>query len=200
MAVNVEKMRLHRVKEKTDFVAVRFGNVLGSNGSVIPLFKKQIENGGPVTVTHPDMIRYFMTIPEAISLVLQAGTYAKGGEIFVLDMGEPMKIDTIGKKPYQIVGYKPDEDIRVVYSGLRPGEKLFEEKLMAEEGLERTENELIHIGKPIPFDTKEFFGQLEELAMASYENSEEIVEMVEGVVTTFHPVGANTTGKENQRQ
>lgn len=199
MAVIVKQNAAAQGKGKTDFVAVRFGNVLGSNGSVIPLFKKQIENGGPVTVTHPDIIRYFMTIPEAVSLVLQAGTYAKGGEIFVLDMGEPMKIDTLARNLIKLSGYKPDEDIRVVYSGLRPGEKLFEEKLMAEEGLERTENELIHIGKPIPFDTKEFFGQLEELAMASYENSEEIVEMVEGVVTTFHPVGANPTGKENQR-
>lgn len=199
MAVNVEENVAAQGKGKTDFVAVRFGNVLGSNGSVIPLFKKQIENGGPVTVTHPDIIRYFMTIPEAVSLVLQAGTYAKGGEIFVLDMGEPMKIDTLARNLIKLSGYKPDEDIRVVYSGLRPGEKLFEEKLMAEEGLERTENELIHIGKPIPFDTKEFLGQLEELAMASYENSEEIVEMVEGVVTTFHPVGANPTGRENQR-
>ena len=195
MAVNTEENVVAQGKGKTDFVAVRFGNVLGSNGSVIPLFKKQIENGGPVTVTHPDIIRYFMTIPEAVSLVLQAGTYAKGGEIFVLDMGEPMKIDTLARNLIKLSGYKPDEDIRVVYSGLRPGEKLFEEKLMAEEGLERTENELIHIGKPIPFDTKEFFGQLEELAMASYENSEEIVEMVEGVVTTFKPVGANPSGK-----
>ena len=199
MAVNTKENAVAQGKGKTDFVAVRFGNVLGSNGSVIPLFKKQIENGGPVTVTHPDIIRYFMTIPEAVSLVLQAGTYAKGGEIFVLDMGEPMKIDTLARNLIKLSGYKPDEDIRVVYSGLRPGEKLFEEKLMAEEGLERTENELIHIGKPIPFDTKEFLEQLEELAMASYENSEEIVEMVEGVVTTFHPVGANPTGKENQR-
>mgnify|MGYP004519314949 FL=1 len=195
MAVNTEENMAAQGKGKTDFVAVRFGNVLGSNGSVIPLFKKQIENGGPVTVTHPDIIRYFMTIPEAVSLVLQAGTYAKGGEIFVLDMGEPMKIDTLARNLIKLSGYKPDEDIRVVYSGLRPGEKLFEEKLMAEEGLERTENELIHIGKPIPFDTKEFLGQLEKLAMASYENSEEIVEMVEGVVTTFKPVGANPSGK-----
>ena len=195
MAVNTEENAVAQGKGKTNFVAVRFGNVLGSNGSVIPLFKKQIENGGPVTVTHPDIIRYFMTIPEAVSLVLQAGTYAKGGEIFVLDMGEPMKIDTLARNLIKLSGYKPDEDIRVVYSGLRPGEKLFEEKLMAEEGLERTENELIHIGKPIPFDTKEFLGQLEELAMASYENSEEIVEMVEGVVTTFKPVGEHPSGK-----
>ena len=195
MAVNTEENAAAHGKGKTDFVAVRFGNVLGSNGSVIPLFKKQIENGGPVTVTHPDIIRYFMTIPEAVSLVLQAGTYAKGGEIFVLDMGEPMKIDTLARNLIKLSGYKPDEDIRVVYSGLRPGEKLFEEKLMAEEGLERTENELIHIGKPIPFDTKEFLGQLEELAMASYENSEKIVEMVEGVVSTFKPAGEHPSGK-----
>ena len=195
MAVNTEENATAQGKGKTDFVAVRFGNVLGSNGSVIPLFKKQIENGGPVTVTHPDIIRYFMTIPEAVSLVLQAGTYAKGGEIFVLDMGEPMKIDTLARNLIKLSGYKPDEDIKVVYSGLRPGEKLFEEKLMAEEGLERTENELIHIGKPIPFDTKEFLGQLEELAMASYENSEEIVELVEGVVTTFKPAGEHPSGK-----
>ena len=196
MAVNTEENATAQGKGKTDFVAVRFGNVLGSNGSVIPLFKKQIENGGPVTVTHPDIIRYFMTIPEAVSLVLQAGTYAKGGEIFVLDMGEPMKIDTLARNLIKLSGYKPDEDIRVVYSGLRPGEKLFEEKLMAEEGLERTENELIHIGKPIPFDTKEFFGQLEELAMASYENSEDIVELVEGVVTTFKPAGEHPSGRK----
>ena len=195
MAVNTEENAAAHGKGKTDFVAVRFGNVLGSNGSVIPLFKKQIENGGPVTVTHPDIIRYFMTIPEAVSLVLQAGTYAKGGEIFVLDMGEPMKIDTLARNLIKLSGYKPDEDIKVVYSGLRPGEKLFEEKLMAEEGLERTENELIHIGKPIPFNTKEFLGQLEELAMASYENSEEIVELVEGVVTTFKPAGEHPSGK-----
>lgn len=173
----------------TQFVAVRFGNVLGSNGSVIPLFRKQIEAGGPVTVTHPDIIRYFMTIPEAVSLVLQAGTYARGGEIFVLDMGAPVKIDTLARNLIRLSGYKPDVDIKVEYVGLRPGEKLYEEKLMAEEGLQKTENDLIHIGKPIPFDTTVFLKQLEELAKASYENSEDIVEMVEKIVTTFHPAG-----------
>lgn len=173
----------------TQFVAVRFGNVLGSNGSVIPLFRKQIEAGGPVTVTHPDIIRYFMTIPEAVSLVLQAGTYARGGEIFVLDMGAPVKIDTLARNLIRLSGYKPDVDIKVEYVGLRPGEKLYEEKLMAEEGLQKTENDLIHIGKPIPFDTTVFLRQLEELAKASYENSEDIVEMVEKIVTTFHPTG-----------
>ena len=171
------------------FVAVRFGNVLGSNGSVIPLFRRQIEAGGPVTVTHPDIIRYFMTIPEAVSLVLQAGTYARGGEIFVLDMGAPVKIDTLARNLIRLSGYKPDVDIKVEYVGLRPGEKLYEEKLMAEEGLQKTENDLIHIGKPIPFDTTAFLRQLEELAKASYENSEDIVEMVEKIVTTFHPTG-----------
>ena len=183
-------------QSKTNFVAVRFGNVLGSNGSVIPLFKKQIEAGGPVTVTHPDIIRYFMTIPEAVSLVLQAGTYAWGGEIFVLDMGAPVKIDTLARNLIRLSGYKPDVDIKIVYSGLRPGEKLFEEKLMAEEGMMKTDNELIHIGKPIPFDTETFLGQLGELARASYNNDENIVEMVEKIVPTFSPVGDKPTGNE----
>ena len=181
---------------KTDFVAVRFGNVLGSNGSVIPLFKRQIEAGGPVTVTDPNIIRYFMTIPEAVSLVLQAGTYAWGGEIFVLDMGAPVKIDTLARNLIRLSGYKPDVDIKIVYSGLRPGEKLFEEKLMAEEGMMKTDNELIHIGKPIPFDTEMFLGQLGELARASYNNDENIVEMVEKIVPTFSPVGDKPTGNE----
>lgn len=187
-------------RKGTQFVAVRFGNVLGSNGSVIPLFKKQILAGGPVTVTHPDIVRYFMTIPEAVSLVLQAGTYAEGGEIFVLDMGEPVKIDTLARNLIKLSGYEPDTDIKIQYSGLRPGEKMFEEKLMAEEGMKRTKNELIHIGQPIPFDTTEFLHQLEELAEASYENSDNIVEMVEEIVTTFHPVGAHPTGMENIRE
>lgn len=187
-------------RKGTQFVAVRFGNVLGSNGSVIPLFKKQILAGGPVTVTHPDIVRYFMTIPEAVSLVLQAGTYAAGGEIFVLDMGEPVKIDTLARNLIKLSGYEPDTDIKIQYSGLRPGEKLFEEKLMAEEGMKRTKNDLIHIGQPIPFDTTEFLHQLEELAEASYENSDNIVEMVEKIVTTFHPVGAHPTGMENIRE
>ena len=179
----------NKERKGTQFVAVRFGNVLGSNGSVIPLFKKQIAAGGPVTVTHPDIIRYFMTIPEAVSLVLQAGTYAWGGEIFVLDMGEPVKIDTLARNLIKLSGFKPDEDIKIVYTGLRPGEKLFEEKLMAEEGMKKTDNALIHIGKPIPFDVEEFLRQLEELAKASYENSDRIAEMVEEIVPTFHPAG-----------
>ena len=172
-------------RKPTDFVAVRFGNVLGSNGSVIPLFKKQIEAGGPVTVTHPDIIRYFMTIPEAVSLVLQAGTYAKGGEIFVLDMGAPVKIDTLARNLIKLSGYKPDVDISVVYTGLRPGEKLYEEKLMAEEGMKTTPNKLIHIGSPIPFDLEKFLGDLGDLATASYSNREDIRELVQSVVPTY---------------
>ena len=174
---------------KTEFVAVRFGNVLGSNGSVIPLFKKQIQEGGPVRVTHPEIIRYFMTIPEAVSLVLQAGTYAKGGEIFVLDMGSPVKIDTLARNLIKLSGFKPDIDIKIEYTGLRPGEKLFEEKLMAEEGLKKTDNELIHIGCPIPFDTEEFLGQLEVLLKACYENSKNIRDIVAEMVSTYHPAG-----------
>ena len=189
----------NKERKGTQFVAVRFGNVLGSNGSVIPLFKKQIEAGGPVTVTHPDIIRYFMTIPEAVSLVLQAGTYAWGGEIFVLDMGEAVKIDTLARNLIKLSGYKPDEDIKIVYTGLRPGEKLYEEKLMAEEGMKKTDNELIHIGKPIPFDIGKFLTQLEALARASYENSPEIVRMVEEIVPTFHPTGETQMGKESEK-
>lgn len=172
---------------QTEFVAVRFGNVLGSNGSVIPLFKKQIEAGGPVTVTHPDIIRYFMTIPEAVSLVLLAGTYAKGGEIFVLDMGEPVKIDTLARNLIRLSGYKPDVDIKLTYTGLRPGEKLYEEKLMAEEGLKKTKNDLIHIGCPIPFDIEEFLEQLEGLLEAAYKNKGDIRDRVQRVVSTYHP-------------
>ncbi len=194
-----EKLKVESVKNKertgTQFVAVRFGNVLGSNGSVIPRFKEQIAAGGPVTVTHPDVVRYFMTIPEAVSLVLQAGTYAWGGEIFVLDMGEPVKIDTLARNLIKLSGYKPDEDIEVCYTGLRAGEKLFEERLMAEEGIKKTDNELIFIGKPVPFEVEEFLKQLEELADASYENSADIVSMVEKIVPTFHPVG-ETPGRE----
>ena len=191
----VEGREFH-TKHNTQFVAVRFGNVLGSNGSVIPLFKKQIMEGGPVTVTHPDIIRYFMTIPEAVSLVLEAGTYAKGGEIFVLDMGQPMKIDILARNLIKLSGYTPDVDIKIEYTGLRPGEKLYEEKLMAEEGMQKTANDLIHIGKPIPFDVDTFLHQLEDLAKASYDNDPEIVNKVEEVITTFHPVGQHPTGKE----
>lgn len=172
---------------QTEFVAVRFGNVLGSNGSVIPLFKKQIEEGGPVTVTHPDIIRYFMTIPEAVSLVLQAGTYAKGGEIFVLDMGSPMKIDTLARNLIKLSGLRPDIDIMIEYTGLRPGEKLYEEKLMAEEGMKTTPNKLIHIGCPIPFETEEFLVHLEELMLRAYENDEEIRALVQEMVSTYSP-------------
>ena len=170
---------------KTEFVAVRFGNVLGSNGSVIPLFKKQILAGGPVTVTHPDIIRYFMTIPEAVSLVLQAGAYAKGGEIYVLDMGEPVKIDTLARNLIKLSGYKPDEDIKIEYTGLRPGEKLYEEKLMDEEGLEKTDNDLIHIGHPIEFDEEEFIQKLDELMNVAYKNKDNIKELVSEIVTTY---------------
>lgn len=171
---------------QTEFVAVRFGNVLGSNGSVIPLFKKQIEAGGPVTVTHPDIIRYFMTIPEAVSLVLLAGTYAKGGEIFVLDMGEPVKIDTLARNMIRLSGFTPDVDIKLTYTGLRPGEKLFEEKLMAEEGLKKTENDLIHIGCPIPFDVDTFLRQLDGLMEVAYGNKPGIRSYVEEIVPTYH--------------
>lgn len=193
---DVQENTVSKAKNRTQFVAVRFGNVLGSNGSVIPLFKKQIEAGGPVTVTHPDIVRYFMTIPEAVSLVLQAGTYAAGGEIFVLDMGEPVKIDSLARNLIKLSGFEPDVDIKISYSGLRPGEKLYEEKLMAEEGLKKTDNDLIHIGQPITFDTEKFLGQLETLAAESYENSDHIVELVESIVTAFHPVGAHPTGHE----
>ena len=179
----IEEVKINPVK--TEFVAVRFGNVLGSNGSVIPLFKKQIADGGPVTVTHPDIIRYFVTIPEAVSLVLQAGTYARGGEIFVLDMGDPVKIDTLARNLIKLSGYKPDVDIKIEYTGLRPGEKLYEEKLMAEEGLQTTPNRLIHIAKPIPFDVEAFMKQVEILAEASYTNSQNIKQLVSNIVLTY---------------
>ena len=179
----------------TEFVAVRFGNVLGSNGSVIPLFKKQIAKGGPVTVTHPDIIRYFMTIPEAVSLVMQAGVYAKGGEIFVLDMGAPVKIDELARNLIKLSGHKPDEDIMVVYTGLRPGEKLYEEKLMAEEGLQKTENRLIHIGSPLPFDTEVFLTQLKALMASAYRNDPNICAMVSEIVPTYRPDRAGEKDK-----
>jgi len=175
---------------KTEFVAVRFGNVLGSNGSVVPRFKEQIAKGGPVTVTHPDIIRYFMTIPEAASLVLQAGTYADGGEIFVLDMGAPVKIDTLARNLIRLSGLTPDVDIKIQYTGLRAGEKLYEEKLMAEEGMRTTPNKLIHIGSPIAFDTDEFLAQLPQLMTAAYEGEESTIrELVSSVVPTYHPAG-----------
>ena len=186
-------------KPCTEFVAVRFGNVLGSNGSVIPLFKKQIAHGGPVTVTHPDIIRYFMTIPEAVSLVLQAGTYAKGGEIFVLDMGAPVKIDTLARNLIKLSGFKPDVDIKVEYTGLRPGEKLFEEKLMAEEGLRTTPNHLIHIGNPIPFNVTHFLRQLENLMEVSYANDEANIRLlVEDMVPTYQPQGKTAAPAESR--
>ena len=172
-------------RSKTEFVAVRFGNVLGSNGSVIPLFKKQIAAGGPVTVTHPDIIRYFMTIPEAVSLVLQAGYYAKGGEIFILDMGEPVKIDTMARNMIRLSGYEPDVDIKVVYTGLRPGEKLYEELLMKEEGLQETANRLIHIGKPIEMDDEKFAAQLERLKEACEAETENMKDIVAEIVPTY---------------
>ena len=170
----------------TDFVAVRFGNVLGSNGSVIPLFKKQIAEGGPVTVTDKNIIRYFMTIPEAVSLVLQASYYAKGGEIFVLDMGEPVRIDDMARNLIRLSGYTPDVDIMVEYTGLRPGEKLYEELLMDEEGLQNTENELIHIGKPIQMDDEWFKDKLKELDKASRQETDRMKEIVAEIVPTYH--------------
>lgn len=171
----------------TEFAAVRFGNVLGSNGSVIPLFKKQIAEGGPVTVTDPNIVRYFMTIPEAVSLVLQAGIYAKGGEIFVLDMGDPVRIDDMARNLIKLSGYEPDVDIPIVYTGLRPGEKLYEEILMDEEGLTSTPNHLIHIGKPIEMDDDRFAGQLDVLEKACLGEAEDIRDLVAEIVPTYHP-------------
>ena len=171
---------------KTEYVAVRFGNVLGSNGSVIPLFKKQIEQGGPVTVTSPDIIRYFMTIPEAVSLVLQAGAYAKGGEIFVLDMGEPMKIVDLAKNLIKLSGYRVGEDIKIEFIGLRPGEKMYEELLMNEEGLQETANKMIYIGRPIEYDADVFEKQLERLRQASLDEESDIRRLVREIVPTYH--------------
>ncbi len=170
----------------TEFVAVRFGNVLGSNGSVIPLFKKQIMAGGPVTVTHPDIIRYFMTIPEAVSLVLQAGAYAKGGEIFVLDMGKPVKILDLAKNLIRLSGYRVDEDIKIEFTGLRPGEKLYEELMMAEEGMTGTKNKLIYIGKPIEINEMKFFVQLKNLKEASTNENSDIRPLIKEIVPTYH--------------
>ena len=174
-------------RSETEFVSVRFGNVLGSNGSVIPLFKKQIAQGGPVTVTHPDIIRYFMTIPEAVSLVLQAGVYARGGEIFVLDMGEPVRIVDLARNLILLSGHKPDEDIPIVFTGLRPGEKLYEEMLMEEEGLKDTDNKLIHIGMPIKMDENRFLMQLENLADYVVQEPMDIRKWVQDIVPTYHP-------------
>ncbi len=187
----VQTMNKH---SRTEFVAVRFGNVLGSNGSVIPLFRKQIAAGGPVTVTHKDIIRYFMTIPEAVSLVLQAGAYAKGGEIFVLDMGDPVRIDDLARNLIKLSGFTPDEDIPIVYTGLRPGEKLYEEMLMAEEGLQETENALIHIGKPIEIANEEtFFQELADLKIACNENVEDIRARLKQLVPTYKVPGEKKT-------
>ncbi|MGN1182754.1 MAG: UDP-N-acetylglucosamine 4,6-dehydratase family protein, partial [Faecalibacillus sp.] len=175
-------------RSKTEFTAVRFGNVLGSNGSVIPLFKKQIAHGGPVTVTHKDIIRYFMTIPEAVSLVIQAGIYAKGGEIFVLDMGKPVKIDDLARNLIKLSGYTPDVDIPIVYTGLRPGEKLYEELLMNEEGLTKTDNSMVFIGHPIEFDDELFFKQLYELKeYVCQEDDERIKDHIHEIVPTYQP-------------
>ena len=180
----------------TEFVAVRFGNVLGSNGSVIPLFKKQIAAGGPVTVTDPNIIRYFMTITEAVSLVLQAGAFAKGGEIFVLDMGEPVRILDLAENLIKLSGYKVGEDIKIEFTGLRPGEKLYEEMLMDEEGLQDTANKMIHIGKPIELDEMKFFTELERVHKAARAESPEIKSLVQEIVTTYHP----TDNEEDKTQ
>ncbi len=186
-------------RARTEYVAVRFGNVLGSNGSVIPIFKEQIEKGGPVTVTHPDIIRYFMTIPEAVSLVLLAGTYAKGGEIFVLDLGSPVKIDTLARNLIRLSGYRPDIDIKIEYTGLRPGEKLYEEMLMAEEGLRKTQNNLIFISRPIQFEMDRFFAQLRGLMDAAYRNAdgEEIRRLLTETVSTYHPENGQRNPKKS---
>ena len=178
-------VQTYNKRSQTEYVAVRFGNVLGSNGSVIPLFKKQIKEGGPVTVTHPDIIRYFMTIPEAVSLVLQAGAYAKGGEIFILDMGEPVKIADMARNLIKLSGYEPDVDIKIKYTGLRPGEKLYEELLMKEEGLQDTPNHLIHIGKPIALDETTFFNKLTNLKEAVYKETSDVRLLVKDIVPTY---------------
>jgi FlaA1/EpsC-like NDP-sugar epimerase len=179
-------------RSKTEFVAVRFGNVLGSNGSVIPLFKRQIAEGGPVTVTHKDIIRYFMTIPEAVSLVLQAGAYAQGGEIFVLDMGEPVRIYDLAENLIRLSGLEPNVDIEIRCTGLRPGEKLFEERLMDEEGLRTTQNGMISVARPILFEDEPFFAALDRLYEAAYAETDRMKEMVAELVPTY------VVDKENQ--
>ncbi len=188
---------MDREQTKTDFVAVRFGNVLGSNGSVIPLFEKQIAEGGPVTVTHPEITRFFMTIPEAVSLVLQAGYYATGGEIFVLDMGRPVKIADMARNLIRLSGYEPDVDIKIVYTGLRPGEKLYEELLMAEEGMRETDNKLIHIGRPIEMDDEKFKEQLVKLEAAYRAEDPNIRDIVAEIVPTYTPCVQNTEEKKS---
>lgn len=188
-------IQAYNKKAGTDFVAVRFGNVLNSNGSVIPLFKKQIESGGPVTVTHPEITRYFMTIPEAVSLVLQAGAFAQGGEIFILDMGEPVRIKDLAEKLIYLSGYTPHDQIKIVYTGLRPGEKLHEELLMAEEGLQATENRLIHIGKPIQFDENQLFSALERLSKAMTDERADIRGIVKSIVPTYSFKGDTSPAK-----
>ena len=182
------EMIIQAIGKKSDhceFVAVRFGNVLGSNGSVVPLFTKQIEAGGPVTLTHKDIIRYFMTIPEAVSLVLQSGAYAKGGEIYVLDMGEPVRIYDMAVNLIRLLGYEPDKDIKIVYTGLRPGEKLYEERLMKEEGLRKTANGKISVAKPIDFDEEKFFSSLDVLYKAAYAETDDMKSLVHELVPTY---------------
>ena len=178
---------------KTQFAAVRFGNVLGSNGSVIPRFREQIAKGGPVTVTHPDIIRYFMTIPEAAALVLTAATFGGGGQIYVLDMGTAVRIDDLARNMIRLSGLQPDKDIKIIYTGLRPGEKLYEERLMDEEGLKKTLHELINIGRPIAFDEDQFVEQLRGLMEAAYEDRKDIRDLVAAVVPTYHPAGEHGT-------
>jgi FlaA1/EpsC-like NDP-sugar epimerase len=186
-------------KSETDFVAVRFGNVLGSNGSVIPLFREQIENGGPVTVTHPDIIRYFMLIPEAVSLVLQAGAYAKGGEIFILDMGSPVKIKELAENLIRLAGYTPGVDIEIKYTGLRDGEKLYEELLISEEGIRKTENDLIYIARPMDFDSEYLFEKI-SYAKEIIEDASavEIVNIIKELVPTFYPNNENYRDKTEE--
>lgn len=190
-------IQYYNMISKTDYVAVRFGNVLGSNGSVVPLFHKQIENGGPVTVTHPDIIRYFMTIPEAVSLVLEAGVFAKGGEIFVLDMGEPVKILDLAEKMIRLSGYVPYKEIKIKFTGLRPGEKLYEELLMGEEGLKSTSNKMIYIGKPIKMDYQHFFEQLDELKKMANDPSSDIRKVIKKIVVTYSPLESKEDLSDN---
>lgn len=184
ITINPESL-LKDTSPQTEFVAVRFGNVLGSNGSVIPLFKRQIAEGGPVTVTHPDIIRYFMTIKEAVKLVLQAGSMARGGEIFVLDMGDPVKIDSLARELIKISGFEPDIEMKIIYTGLRPGEKLYEEKLMDEEALEGTENDGIAIGKPLEFSKAEFFKKLEQILNHDQLDELDIIEVINSLISTY---------------